>query len=68
MNDVRCTNSNVVNSGVTGPNLTKFLNNVEESVTFLIVRNSFGTPVTNECGVEQFQKFGPKIRCHGNVP
>jgi len=58
MIDARCTHSSVVNSVVTGSNLTNFLHDVEKSLTFnllkseLIFSNSFrNISVHNEGGV-----------------
>jgi len=53
MIDACCAHSHLVNSGVTEPNLTKFLNNVDKLLLYLIFWNrncyhaiGFGTPVS----------------------
>jgi len=58
-----------------GPNLTKFLHSVEESVPFNVLKlelryhNPFwNASVLSEGGVSQFGKFGHKIGFHGTIP
>jgi len=64
--------SNVINLGVTVPDLTKFPRNVEKSLSFdplkLELRSAirFGTP-ERQMTIGQIRKFGPKCCCHRNV-
>jgi len=62
MIDACCTHSNVVYSGVTAPNLTKFLRNIKESLPFNVLKselrscNTFrNASVPNEGGVGQIR-------------
>jgi len=68
MIDACCTQSDVVNSGVTGPNLTKFLYNVKESLlfNFLQSESKFANPFrnaskTNEGEVGHFANLATKL-------
>jgi len=68
MIDASCAHSNVVNSGDTGLNLTKFLQNVEELSPFNHLKsdlrsfNSFrNARATNKSRVGQIHQFGHKL-------
>jgi len=75
MIDAFCTNSSLVNFGVTGPNLTEFLHNLETLWPFNLQKSKlrfcnqfWNAIVPNEGEFGQFQKFCHKIGCHGNAP
>jgi len=65
---------NSINSGVTTPNLTKFLYNAEKFIQFNLLKSELryynpflNASMTNK-GMFPKSQFASKIGCHGNVP
>jgi len=64
-----------VNSGVTEPNVTKFIHNIENSLPLNILKSELWSskPFRNAVATEEGEKadlagFVHKIGCHSNVP
>ena len=64
-----------VNSGVTGPKLTKFLQDVVQFIPLLMRQSAFrfsnplwNASMTNEGRYAKMADFASKIGCHGNIP
>ena len=54
-----CTHSNVVNSGLTGPNVTKFLYNVDKSLPFKLLKSEL--QFSNQ--IAKFKASSDSINC-----
>jgi len=63
--------TSIVNSGVSGPKFTKFLNDVDRTSALLTRPSAFPSchPSWNASPKKEgVADFAPKIGCHGNVP